>query len=116
MTVELEAVIAALKAYRERVRGTPLKLAAVDRCIAIVKRLGKWGVTAKFPIFAETTDKFLRKVFLITSKTIARYLWCPGPESNRHTFRWGILRMKTSARIYLRWSLQVLAVIGFLQN
>lgn len=41
MVVELEAVIAALKAYRERVRGTPLKLAAVDRCIAIVKRLGK---------------------------------------------------------------------------
>ena len=41
MTVELEAVIAALKAYREKVRGTPLKVMAVDRCIAIVKRLGK---------------------------------------------------------------------------
>ncbi len=25
------------------------------------------------------------------SETIASYRWCPGPESNRHTFRWGIL-------------------------
>ena len=41
--LELEAVIAALKAYREKVRGTPLKVMAVDRCIAIVKRLGSPG-------------------------------------------------------------------------
>ena len=39
--VELEAVIAALKAYRERCKGSPLKVLAVDRCIAIVRRLGK---------------------------------------------------------------------------
>lgn len=38
---ELKAVISALKVYRERVRRTPLELAAVDRCIAIVRRLGK---------------------------------------------------------------------------
>ena len=39
--VELEAVIAALKAYRDRCKGQPLKVAAIDRCIMIVRRLSK---------------------------------------------------------------------------
>jgi hypothetical protein len=37
--LELEAVLAALRAYRDRCKGQPLKVAAVNRCIGIVRAL-----------------------------------------------------------------------------
>lgn len=39
--IDLAVVLAALRAYRDRCKGQPLKVAAVNRCISIVRRLGK---------------------------------------------------------------------------
>ena len=39
--VELETVLAALRAYRDRCKGQPLKVAAVNRCTGIVRGLAR---------------------------------------------------------------------------
>lgn len=46
--LELEAVLAALRAYRDRCKGQPLKVAAVNRYIGIVRGL-TWLPPRKSP-------------------------------------------------------------------